>query len=123
LHEKVIVLEESQDEQVQYDIGSGDTLGASPDGLFVQVTPVSRMRNPYAARPTAHDGNRHQDQETPVPPAVKDVGCRHYKKILQQQVAVENKPVAQKYHRQKNSKINRIKNHVCMFNVKLLLWM
>jgi hypothetical protein len=56
----------------------------------------------------------YQNQETPVPPSVKQITCNNDKYILQFYF-FKHEPVEQKHRRQENEKLNRIKQHKKQF--------
>jgi hypothetical protein len=59
---------------------------------------------PYSTQPTAKRGEGNEDEETPVPPAIEEIGGCHNKEILQPQFPFKDKPIEQKYYWKKNKK-------------------
>ena len=104
--EEVVVLEHCQDAEVE------DNVQPHPCfGCFLRLG----LTYEKAATPRAERGERYQQQETPVPPAVEHIARHHNKGILQFQLplrladeAVEDKPIEQKNYRKEYRELNGV---------------
>ncbi len=103
LPEEVEILEDAEDEQVEDDVCGTDPLlpGALPFQPFQK----------QAAGKAAERGECYEEKETPVPPTVEGVACRHYKQVLPTQ-RLEHEPIEHECYRQKYQELKRIEQHV-----------
>lgn len=113
--EEVVILEKSQDAEVEDDVQPHPCLG-----LFL----VLGFPYQQSATPRAERGEGDEQQEAPIPPAVEHVTCDHHESVLQAQLplrladeSVEDEPIEQEYYRQEYRELDGVKEHNALFSV------
>ena len=71
--------------------------------------PSPHLIDPASAQVAAQRGERDQQQEPPIPPAVEKITNPDNEKVLKPKMSIENEPVQKKGNRQKDGKLKRIK--------------
>ena len=104
--EKIVVFEDGKYAEVEKDVSRHPSFCG-----FGLLFAVSRA-NKQAASPRAEGGKSDKQQETPIPPAVKDITGDEHKSVLKTQlesvvyVRVPDCPVNEEYKGQKERKFN-----------------
>ena len=73
----------------------------------------------YATKKTAKRRKGDQYQESPIPPAIKDITGNNYQHILPSERR-KDKPIEQEYYRQKQEIIKRIEKHILSISIQFL---
>ena len=102
--EKVVILENSKNQQVNYDVNDIHRLGLA--GI------VPTLFNQQTRPETARGRECNQEQESPIPPSVEDVGHHHDEEILQLEVLTEDEPIEQKHYRQEDGEFYGVEKHL-----------
>ena len=109
--EEVVVLEQGEDAEVEDDVGPKD-----------ELLPFRIALDADAAQKRAQSGEGDEDQETPVPPAVKDIRRDDNQHVLDCQLvlasaypSVADEPIEEKHYRQEKQKLNGIEEHCFCF--------
>jgi len=110
-HKEIVVFEEPQNAEVEYNIRYHHKTTVPLEASDRTGLPIL-LPHPYAAEPTAKGGQGNQDQEFPIPPAVKQIADHNHKQVLPPDAAVEHEPIEQKDSRQKQEKLYGIKKHI-----------
>ena len=101
---EVIVFHHAENGDVDGDVGAGNDL--PPFLRFVKALQEN------AAGEAAERGEKDEQQEAPVPPAVEHVACHDHEEVLPPQ-RFENVPVEQKNNGKENQKFERVEKHDC----------
>ena len=102
VYEKIEILEDSQYAQIQYDVGSTHCL------LNRSLTFIAL--DEQTAQETACRCNDDENEETPVPPTIKDI-TRHEDELVLPAQPLEHKPVEQEHYWQEDHECERVKQH------------
>jgi hypothetical protein len=103
LDEKIIVLEETEETQVD--------AHAQPEPEDLPF-PAAGLRH-FQPGGIVEDGRENeQEQKPPVPTTVKKVAGRQQKQILSFEAFPEKRPIEDKYYWQENRKTQRIEKHI-----------
>ena len=100
LGEEVVVLEDAENQQVDDDVGPHENAAAAGIGGGHQD----------AAEVGACGGEGDEEEETPIPPTIEEIGCCEDKEVLPAQGAPEE-PVDNEDNRQEESELQRIEQH------------
>ena len=103
VHKEIEVLEDSQYAQIQDDVGGAHSPLDRPRALITL--------NEQATQEAACRRDDDENQETPVPPAVKDITRHKDEQVLPTQ-PLEDKPVEQEHYRQEYHECERVKKHL-----------
>ena len=57
-------------------------------------------------------GERNEPEESPVPPAIEDVGSDQQQEVLRPQMTVRHEPIQPEDNRQKDQKIRAVEEHM-----------
>ena len=101
---EVIVFHHAENGDVDGDVGAGNDLPP-----FLRVVKALQEN---AAGEAAERGEKNEQQEAPVPPAVEHVACHDHEEVLPPQ-RFENVPVEQKNNGKENQKFERVEKHDC----------